>query len=218
MADLELNFDNCNVSIGKMFDIHDNHTVKIYSNTPKEKRTSSEQHKTQKTKNKQKPSEIKPFTLKYFRHDNKTVLTKQRKRVDIVFRKFIEWGWIDKDTSPDDFDSLFEGEKRYCNVTWTANATVLTILLERLIKQDYIQKQTGCSANSMVREQFGKTPNSDATRLKDADVKIDFVLKILDINTPLPQHNSHDDYELYDTTDAALAEIYSGQLRSTKGV
>lgn len=173
-----------------------------------------------KKKAEQKPkTAAKPLTLKYFRHGNKGALMKQRKRVHIVFSKFTEWKWIDALTSPDDFDALFEGEPRHCNITWTANATILTILLQELLQQPYIEKQTGCSAKSLVEQQFGKTPNSDRTRLDDdAEDKIRLTLLVLDIRNPLPERRSSRSDEDVDVSEAALKEVFVGRLRATKGV
>lgn len=161
----------------------------------------------------------KPKTLQYFEHGNKGHLQKQQKRVDIVFRKWTDWEWIDKNTKAEDFDALFEGEPRHCNITWTANSTILTILLQELVKQPYIQKQTGCSAKSLVEQQFGKTANSDRSRLdNDAEDRIKLTLLILDINNPLPEPHGRNVSEEFDIQDAALKEIFAGQLRSTKGI
>ena len=161
----------------------------------------------------------KPMTLKYFTHGNNGVLMKQRKRVDLVFNKWNEWGWIDEQTSPDDFDAFFEGEPRHCNISWTANSTILTILLQELLKQPYIEKQTGCAAKSLVELQFGKTANSDRTRLdNDAEDRIKLTLLILNINNPLPEPHGRNVSEEFDIQDAALKEIFAGQLRSTKGI
>lgn len=161
----------------------------------------------------------KPHTLKYYTHGNNGVLRRQQERVDIVFRKFIDWGWIDDKTVPDDFDNFFEGEKRFCNITWTSNSTILTFLLQGLLQQPYIERQTNCSASSLVDKQFGKTANFDRSRLdQDAESKINLIILILDIKNPLPErHNGEPDGD-YDTSDAALMEIYSGNLRSTKGI
>lgn len=163
---------------------------------------------------------LKPKTLKYYNHGNNGLLMKQRRRVNILFRKFGEWGWIGGSTAAQDFDSFFEGEPRHCNITWTGNTTILTILLQELIRQPYIQKQTGCSAKSLVEQQFGKTANSDRTRLNaDAQEKIKLALIILDTGIPLPERNRSDNGDAdYDVHDAALKAIYDGLLRSTKGV
>ncbi|MBO7468410.1 MAG: hypothetical protein J6T94_12120 [Bacteroidaceae bacterium] len=181
---------------------------------------SGKKAKTNKTKKKvESQSDTKPKTLKYYKHGNNSVLMKQRKRVDIVFDKWKEWGWIDVDTNPDDFDAFFEGEPRYCNIEWKANTTILTILLQELLQQSYIQDQTGCAAKSLVKEQFRKTANSDRTRLDDdAKEKIQITLLVLDINNPLPERHTGNANDKYDIQDAALKEIFAGQLRSTKGI
>lgn len=161
----------------------------------------------------------KPLTLKYYTHGNKSMLRKQQERVIIVFRKLIEWGWIDEKTDPDDFDNFFEGEKRFCNITWTSNNTILTFLLQGLLQQPYIEKQTKCSATSLVEKQFGRTASFDRSRLdQDAESKINLIILILDINNPLPERHNRETDGDYDTSYAALKEIYSGNLRSTKGI
>ena len=174
--------------------------------------------KPKKKESKSKPSG-KPKTLKYYMHGNNGILMKQRKRVDIVFRKWNEWGWIDDSTSPDDFDAFFEGEPRHCNIAWMTNTTILTILMQELLKQPYIEKQTGCSAKSLVEHQFEKTPNSDKTRLDaDSEEKINLTLLILDIQNPLPEGRGRNHEDEFDIKDEALREIYAGKLRSTKGI
>lgn len=186
---------------------------------PAARPSSSTKPKATKPKRKvERKASGKPKTLKYYTHGNNGVLMKQRKRVDIVFKKWNEWGWIDEQTSPNDFDAFFEGEPRHCNIAWTANTTILTILLQELLRQSYIQEQTGCAAKSLVEQQFGKTPNSDQTRLDDdAKEKISLTLFILDTRNPLPERPGRNEDE-FDIQDASLREIYAGQLRSTKGI
>lgn len=170
------------------------------------------------SKGERKPATGKPMTLKYYTHGHKGVLTRQRRRVDMVFGKFNEWGWIDDSTSPDDFDALFEGEPRHCNIGWKGSTTVLTSLLQKLLKQPYVDGQKRQSASSMVREQFALTPNFDGRRLADEDVfRIEVTAFLLDINSPLPSINRGGDDD-YDIKDAALQAVLSGQLRLTKGV
>jgi hypothetical protein len=213
MGDIKLDFSNCDVSIEKMFDIHDNQNVSIYNNAPKSKTGGSRK----KTEAERKPSG-KPKTLKYYTHGNNGVLRKQRKRVDFVFSKWNKWGWLDDLTATNDFDAFFEGEPRHCNITWKANTTVLTLLLQKLLKQPYITEQKRQSASSMVKAQFGLTPNFDIKRLaKDDDFKIDATIYLLNIDNPLPIRKGGDDDD-YDTTDAALQAVLSGQLRATKGI
>ena len=167
---------------------------------------------------------VKPMTLKYYTHGNNGVLMNQRKRVDIVYRKWIEWDWIDEETTAADFDAFFEGAPRYCNLVWKKNSTVLSFLLRNLLsylnryKKKIITEQTGQSATSLVREQFGKTANFDEKRLKDEDwLRIKATVYLLDIFNPLPFREGGGDDD-FDTSDAALQAVLSGMLRQTKGV
>ena len=158
----------------------------------------------------------KPLTIRYYRHGNKGIMARQRQRVDILYRKWTEWKWIDADTDPDDFDRLFEGQPRHCNIKWTGTSATLTILMQQLLEQDFIEKQTNCSAKHLVEKQFGKTPNSDRRRIsQDIEEKIRISILILDTSSPLPQRNARDDNE-EDVSDAALYEVCQRQLRSTK--
>ena len=215
MGDIKLDFSNCDVSIEKMFDIHDNQNVSIYNNAPKSKTGGSRK----KTEAERKPSG-KPKTLKYYTHGNNGVLMKQRKRVHQVFNMWTRWGWIDEQTDPSDFDAFFEGEPRHCNITWKANSTILTILLQELLKKTYIERQTGCSAKSLVEQQFGKTANSDRTRIDNlSEERIKLTLFVLDPqNHDLIFQSSDNLSERQDIQDDALKEIFAGQLRSTKGI
>ena len=162
----------------------------------------------------------KPMTLKYYAHGNNGILMKQRKRVHQVFNMWNRWGWIDEQTDINDFDAFFEGEPKHCNITWKANGTILTILLQVLLKQTYIEKHTGCAAKSLVEQQFGKTANSDRSRLDNiSEERLKLTLLVLDPqNHDLIFQNSDDLSEIQDIQDAALKEIFAGRLRSTKGI
>ena len=215
MADLKIDFSNCNVNIEKMFDIHDNQNVNVYNNVPKNKTN----NKSSKSKEKliKKPGG-KPMTLKYYKHGDNGILMKQRERVTMIFRMFNAWKWIDE-TNSDDFDAFFEGKPKHCNIIWKSNSTILTILLQELLKQSYIERQTGCSAKSLVTEQFGKTPNSDMKRLDDDNIrKIKLVLIILDINNPLAEEYEGKTKMDVNQQFANLCVIYADKLRSTKGI
>lgn len=178
----------------------------------------SNTHRKVKQQKKAETSNNKPLTIKYYKHGNNHLLQKQRSRVDILYKKWTEWKWIDPNTNPDDLDTFFEGAPRHCNITWIASTTILTILLQKLLEQSYVEKQTRCSATSLAKTQFGKTPNSDRTRLDETSKdRIKLSLIILDISNPLPTRNDRNtDNE--DVSDSALYEVYLGNMRSTEGV
>ena len=180
--------------------------------------TSSESShdKSGKRRKKTVTAKEKPLTIRYYRHGNKGILARQRRRVSILYRKWTEWKWIDADTDPDDFDRLFEGQPRHCDIKWTGTSATLTILMQQLLEQDFIEKQTNCSAKHLVEKQFSKTPNSDRRRItQEIEEKIRISILILDTSSPLPQRNARDDNE-EDLSDAALYEVCQRQLRSTK--
>lgn len=166
----------------------------------------------------------KPLTLKYYTHGNKGYLRKQKERVKLVFRKWNEWGWISSEVTTDDFDALFEGVPRHCNIDWKRNSTILSMLMRDLLEyqnrhgENMIEKQTGQSATSMVEQQFGKTANFDEKRLTGNDkFKIHLTIYLLDPENPLPQRKGGGD-EDYDLSDPAMLELLAGHLRSTKGI
>ena len=173
---------------------------------------------TKQKKASEKKLNGKPKTLRYLTHGNNGVLMKQGERLKFVFEKWNKWGWIDSETTTDDFDAFFEGEPRHCNITWKANSTVLSILMRELLEQPFIAKQKRQSASSMVKEQFGLTPNFDSNRLSDDDkLRIDVTVYLLGIDNPLPLRKGGYDDD-YDTTDAAFQAVLLGQLRLTKGI
>ena len=160
----------------------------------------------------------KPMTIRYYKHGNNSMLQKQRHRVDILYRKWTEWKWIDESTRPEDFDRLFEGLPCNCNINWTSTSATLTILLQELLKQSFVEKQTRCTAKYLVARQFGRTANSSRTRIdKKTEDRISFSVFILDTSNPLPERNSGNADE-EDIQDSAFYEVCAGSLRATKGI
>ena len=160
-----------------------------------------------------------PKTLRYYDSTSSIgEVKKKRKRVDIVFRWFNEWGWLDDETNPNDFNYFFEGNPRQCNLTWKGNCTILTILLRELINQPYIIKQKGCRASSLVEQQFNKSPSFNESRLTLKDEEhIKMVLSVLDPKNPLYDGQRwNDDEEDYYKRLAEAYAIHSGELRSGK--
>ena len=160
-----------------------------------------------------------PKTLRYYDSTSSIgEVKKKRKRVDIVFRWFNEWGWLDDETKSDDFDHFFEGQPRHCNLTWKGNGTILTTLLQELIKQPYIIRQTGCKANSLVEQQFNKSPSFNKSRLTKEDKEhIKWVLYVLNPKNSLDDGQRWNDDEQDEFIRLAVADaILSSELRTGK--
>ena len=138
--------------------------------------------------------------------------------IHMLHRKWTEWKWIDESTRPEDFDRLFEGLPCHCNINWTSTSATLTILLQELLKQSFVEKQTRCTAKYLVARQFGRTANSSRTRIdKKTEDRISFSVFILDTSNPLPERNSGNADE-EDIQDSAFYEVCAGSLRATKGI
>lgn len=93
-----------------------------------------------------------------------------------------EWEWIEEPRYAEDFEHLFDGENRNCNIRWIGKPLViLTELTKRLLKQSYMDEQKGVSASSIVQKQFGKNRSSNTDRLdENAEKQINTILYILD--------------------------------------
>lgn len=200
-----------------------NCTFTMPAATPASSSSSATSSTTNRKRPKQKkaavvPASEKPMTIRYFKHNNNSMLQRQRHRVDILYQKWTEWGWIDNDTRPEDFDRLFEGSPCHCNITWTGTSTTLTILLQELLKQNFVERQARCTAKNLVTTQFGRTANSSKSRLdEETKRRIEISIIILNTSNPLPQRDAGN-AEVEDVRDAALYEIYEGKLRATKGI
>lgn len=200
-----------------------NCTFTMPAATPASSSSSATLSTTNRKRHKQKKTAVvaaseKPMTIRYYKHGNYSMLQKQRRRVNILYKKWTEWKWIDESTRPEDFDRLFEGSPCHCNITWTGTNATLTILLQELLKQDFVEKQTRCSAKHLVTKQFGKNANSSKSRISpETDERIKLSIFILNTSNPLPQRDAGN-AEVEDLRDAALYEIYEGKLRSTKGI
>ena len=169
--------------------------------------------KPQPTKNKSKAKEIIYYTLPYNCKDETTRIN----RVNIVMRKMQDWAWIEEPQHAEDFDNLFDGEPRNCNIKWIGKPlAILTELMKRLLEQPYMSKVTGLTASSIVKNQFGKNRSSNAERL-DAKVqeRINMIVYILDYNKPLPLQPKAKG-EGPDISDLALQAAFAQELHITK--
>lgn len=115
MADLQIDFSNCEVNIEKMFDIHDNQNVNFYNGVPGRKATSN--------KGKEKPSkdaEAKPerqHGVEYPVFSKGSGVTGNH--IKALYRFLTARGWISTQTNEVDFMRLFNGEDNDCEIIWT---------------------------------------------------------------------------------------------------
>ena len=176
-----------------------------------------------------------PKTLAYFSTDPE-IKEKQQKRVTAIFQLWTHWGWIDSETTANDFDYFFMGNDRHCNIKWIVNNAILTYLLHRLINWEYIKnkKQKGLHVNSLIKQQFGrKRDDSYRKRVDAVNInRIDFTIFILDLNNCF--QDTYDEAEKLNLSDnelkllkeyvdkevqeAAQQEAKAGNLRVGNGI
>lgn len=168
--------------------------------------------KAKKAKVQSKTKEKIPYTIYYNCQSESRV-----QRIDLLMRLWTKWGWIEEPKSADDFFSLFGSEPRNCNLKWKASACVLTALMKQMLEQSYIKKTTGCSARSIVMNQFGKTPDNNTGRVDETEQqRIDISLLILDYSKPLPSRDAGEPNDWDEMSDDALYEVLSGSMHVTK--
>ncbi len=159
------------------------------------------------------PKDKTLFTLKYNCKDE--VL--RVKRINFVRRKWEEWGWIEKNTDVKDFECFFGGQPRDCQLKWKSSSSVLYLLISELLKQRKIfAKQTGCSARSVILNQFNVEYDNHKNRVDDTNkLRIEWSVEILNYFKPLnlPQLSYH---QGEDISDAALQEVFTNNLHITK--
>lgn len=115
MADLKIDFNNCDVSIEKMFDIHDNQNVNINTNVPNSKTTSykgvgNTSKKGSRVQEKQHGVEYPVFSKGQGVTDD---------HIKALYRLLTTRCWISTQTNEVDFQRLFNGEANDCEIIWT---------------------------------------------------------------------------------------------------
>lgn len=169
-------------------------------------------HPDRKHRESNKQKEIIYYTLPY----NCTDVGTRVKRVDIVMRKWKEWKWIEEPKIASDFDHFFDGDNRNCNLKWIGKLYILTELLKQLLDQHYMDKKTGVSARSIVKNQFGKNPSGNKERIDAEDQeRIKLTTYILDYQKPLPLPPKGKG-EGDDISDLALQSVFAKELHITK--
>lgn len=156
MADIKLDFSNCDVSIGKMFDIHDNQIVEIYNNMPKSKVTGIKKSKVNSASN-QAPKRELQHGVEYPVFLKGSGVTDDH--IKALYRQLTARGWISTQTREADFLRLFSGKSNDCEIIWNGQdklgdneATVLGIsALYVLFKKMFDEKliTTSCKTQKV---------------------------------------------------------------------
>ena len=115
MADLKIDFSNCEVNIEKMFDIHDNQNVNVYNGPPKSNTTSKKGKGKPSKDDKAKPE--KQHGVEYPVFSKGSGVTKDH--IKALYRMLTARGWISTQTNEADFLRLFNGEDNNCEIIWT---------------------------------------------------------------------------------------------------
>lgn len=115
MGNIKLDFNNCDVNIEKMFDIHDNQNVEIYNNMPKGKTTGIKKIGGNSAKNAATKRELQ-HGVEYPVFSKGSGVTDDH--IKALYRLLTARGWISTQTKEADFLRLFYGESNDCEIIW----------------------------------------------------------------------------------------------------
>lgn len=116
MADLKIDFSNCDVHIGKMFDIHDNQNVNVYNDVRNGNKQPAAQGKAKAATHTVTRQE-KQHGMEYPVFSNGTGVTDLH--IKALYMLLTARGWISTQTAEADFLRLFEGGYNDCEIIWT---------------------------------------------------------------------------------------------------
>ena len=127
-----------------------------------------------------------PYTIRYINANEQS----RTQRLLLLMRSLQYLKWIVEPKSADYFYDLFDGTPCECNIKWTDTINQATIyyFLQQLLAQPYIEKVTGCSARSLMMNQFHiSNPRADEKRITiDNKRIISRLLAIIDPQKQLP--------------------------------
>ncbi len=161
MGDIKLDFNNCDVSIGKMFDIHDNQNVLIYNNIPKGKNATSNNGSKHSAPNAASKKEMQ-HGVEYPVFSKGSGVTEEH--IKALYRLLATRGWICTQTKLVDFMRLFSGKSNDCEIIWTGQdklgnneptvlgVSALYVLFKRLFDENLIT--TSSKVGSVLEKHF----------------------------------------------------------------
>ncbi len=158
-----------------------------------------------------------PYTISYIN----TNVQSRTQRLLLLMRSLQNLKWIEEPKSADDFLDLFEGKPRECNIKWTDTLNQATIyyFLQQLLEQPYVEKVTGCSARSLMMNQFHfSNPRADEKRISAGNREIvNRLLKIIDPQEPLPTKQEDFSNDAADM-DSTYRNYFEDGLHTIKGI
>ena len=129
--------------------------------------------------------------------------------------------WIEEPKNADDFIDLFDGRPRECNIRWTdtLNQASVYYFLQQLLAQPYIEKVAGCSARSLMMNQFHfANPRADEKRITaDNKIIISRLLSIINPQKRLPTKTEDFANDLSDMNSTSWNYLEDG-LHTTKDI
>ena len=158
-----------------------------------------------------------PYTIRYINTNEQS----RTQRLLLLMRCLQNLKWIEEPKSADDFIDLFDGKPRECNIKWTdaLNQATVYYFLQQLLDQPYIEKVTGCSARSLMMNQFHfSNPRADEKRIT-ADNKriINRLLLIINPQQQLPTRTEDFSNDVADMDNTYWNYLEDG-LHATKDI
>jgi len=152
---------------------------------PQEKKTTKKKEvRVAKTTKKRNTSV--PYTIRYINANEQS----RTNRLRLLMLGLQKLQWIEEPKSIDDFMDLFNGAPRECNIKWTDTLNQATIyyFLQQLLEQPFIEKVTGCSARSLMMNQFHfDSPRADEKRITTENKRIiNHLISIINPQQELP--------------------------------
>lgn len=171
-----------------------------------------------KTPEKRPKNDPVPFTISYV---GDLAAQARSQRLHFVRRVMEKLGWFHEIQDADDFEHLFSGKHRECNIHWSKSVNIATAyyFLQQLLQQPYITKETGCTARSLLINQFHvKNARADESRVSDFHKEcIRRILILLNPANPLPSSRNYSDNDL-DIMNDMYWNMYQDNLNIRKGV
>ena len=118
MADLKIDFSNCDVSIEKMFDIHDNQNINIYNTLPNGNKKPATKGRGKSLKGTESKPE-RQHGVEYLVFSKGSGVTDDH--IKALYRLLTARGWISTQTCLAEFKRLFSGKSNDCEIIWTGH-------------------------------------------------------------------------------------------------